>query len=64
MIGHGQTGLELATHTSSEDTGLGTALAATEQVYLAPEVFSTESSSLDVFSLGALAFLLLAGRAT
>ena len=75
VIGHWQAGArELAARLTRHptDTGgpaLGTDLAerldATEQVYLAPEAFSVEDpdgSALDVFSLGGLAFLLLAGQ--
>jgi len=75
VIGHWQAGArELAARLTRHptDTGgpaLGTDLAerldATEQVYLAPEAFSVDDpdgSALDVFSLGALAFLLLAGQ--
>jgi serine/threonine protein kinase len=75
VIGHWQAGArELATRLTSHPTGtsgstLGTALTerldATEQVYLAPEAFSVEhpdGMAMDVFSLGALAFLLLAGQ--
>jgi len=75
VIGHWQaSSRELATRLTRHpaDTSgpaLGTDLTerldATEQVYLAPEAFSVEDpdgSALDVFSLGALAFLLLAGQ--
>ena len=75
VIGHWQAGArELATRltrhpTDTSGSALGTDLTerldATEQVYLAPEAFSVENpdgSALDVFSLGALAFLLLAGQ--
>jgi serine/threonine protein kinase len=74
VIGHWQAGSrELATtltrHPTSPETTLGGLLAerleAAELVYLAPETFSVErpeGTALDVFSLGALAFLLLAGR--
>jgi serine/threonine protein kinase len=75
VIGHWQAGTrELATRltrqpTNTSGSALGTDLTerldATEQVYLAPEVFSVDNpdgSALDVFSLGALAFFLLAGQ--
>jgi serine/threonine protein kinase len=75
VIGHWQASArELATRltrhpTDTSGSALGTDLTerldATEQVYLAPEAFSVENpdgAALDVFSLGALAFLLLAGQ--
>src|SRR6266542_1671657 len=75
VIGHWQAGVrELATRLTRHPNGangstLGTDLTerldATEQVYLAPEAFSVENpdgTAMDVFSLGALAFLLLAGQ--
>lgn len=74
VIGHWQAGArELATSLTRHPSDAGTNLAsvlterleAEEQVYLAPEAFSAErpdGAALDVFSLGALAFLLLAGR--
>ena len=74
VIGHWQAGArELATsltrHPSAAVTNPGSMLTegleAGEQVYLAPEAFSAEKpdgAALDAFSLGALAFLLLAGR--
>ncbi|HZD67950.1 MAG TPA: BREX system serine/threonine kinase PglW [Actinomycetes bacterium] len=75
VIGHWQAGVrELATRLtrhpdSTSGSTLGTDLTerldAAEQVYLAPEAFSVEhpdGTAMDVFSLGALAFLLLAGQ--
>jgi serine/threonine protein kinase len=75
VIGHWQAGVrELATRltrnpTETSGSTLGTDLTerldAAEQVYLAPEAFSVENpdgTAMDVFSLGALAFLLLAGQ--
>jgi serine/threonine protein kinase len=75
VIGHWQAGArELAARLTRDPTdtsgpAFGTDLTerldANEQVYLAPEAFSVEDpdgSALDVFSLGALAFLLLAGQ--
>jgi serine/threonine protein kinase len=74
VIGHWQAGArELATrltrHTDTTAPRLGTVFTeridAAEQVYLAPEVFSVDDpdgAALDVFSLGALAHLLLTGR--
>jgi serine/threonine protein kinase len=75
VIGHWQAGVrELATRLTRHPNGtsgstIGTDLTerldATEQVYLAPEAFSVENpdgTAMDVFSLGALAFLLLAGQ--
>lgn len=73
VIGHWQAGArELATtltrHTATDNalgTDLAERLAGAEQVYLAPETFSVDDPdpvALDVFSLGALAFLLLSGR--
>lgn len=74
VIGHWQAGArELATtltrHAGTAGTTLGESftdrLDTTEQVYLAPEAFSVESPdpvALDVFSLGAVAHLLLTGQ--
>src|SRR6266542_3444897 len=75
VIGHWQAGVrELATRltrhpTDTSGSALGTDLVERldtgEQVYLAPEAFSVENpdgTAMDVFSLGALAFLLLAGQ--
>lgn len=74
VIGHWQAGArELATslthHTETTGPSLGESftdrLDAAEQVYLAPEAFSVENPdpvALDVFSLGALAHLLLTGQ--
>lgn len=74
IIGHWQAGArELATrltsHTDSTSSTLGAALTervdAAEQVYRAPEAFSVDAPdgvALDVFSLGALAFLLFTGK--
>ena len=73
VIGHWQSGSrELATRLTRAEvtpTSLGgdlaERLAAAEQVYLAPEAYSAEDPdpmALDVFSLGSLAYLLLAGR--
>lgn len=74
MIGHWQAGArELATrltrHTETTGPTLGEAfterLDAAQQVYLAPEAFSVENPdpvALDVFSLGAVAHLLLTGQ--
>ncbi len=74
VIGHWQAGArDLATrftsHVGTHGGTLGSALTerldAGEQVYLAPEAFSVEDpdgAALDVFSLGALAFLLLSGK--
>lgn len=73
VIGHWQSAsrdlaTQLTAHPSS-DPGLGSELAerlsSDEQVYLAPETFTAEKPdgvALDVFSLGALAVLLLSGR--
>lgn len=73
VIGHWQAGSrELATtltrHTETPGPALGTALTerveSAEQVYLAPDAFSVETPdgvALDVFSLGALAHLVLTG---
>lgn len=59
----------LTRHTETGAGQLGTAMTervdAAEQVYLAPEAFSVEDPdgiALDVFSLGALAHLLLTGQ--
>jgi serine/threonine protein kinase len=74
LIGHWQAGTRdlatrLTTHVTSATGSLGAALTeqldAAEQVYLAPEAFSVsdpDGSALDVFSLGAIAYLLLSGR--
>jgi len=74
VISHWQAGSrELATqltrHAEITGTALGEAFAerfeASEQVYLAPEAFSVEHPdpvALDVFSLGALAHLILTGE--
>src|SRR5690606_38216832 len=74
VISHWQAGSrELATqltrHAETTGTALGEAFAerfeASEQVYLAPEAFSVEHPdpvALDVFSLGALAHLILTGE--
>ena len=74
VIGHWQAGArEMATRLTRQGvtaTALGGDLAeriaGSEQVYLAPETFTVDSPdpvALDVFSLGSLAFLLLAGVA-
>jgi serine/threonine protein kinase len=73
VIGHWQSGArDLATSLTRHDTtstSLGSDLAerlvASDQVYLAPELFTTERPdpvALDAFSLGSLAFLLLSGQ--
>ena len=73
VIGHWQSGSrELATRmtrTGVTATALGAdladRLANTEQVYLAPETYTVDdpdAESLDVFSLGSIAYLLLSGR--
>jgi len=74
VVGHWQAGARdlatrLTSHSDDGGTSLGSALidrlADAEQVYLAPEAFSAEEpdgAALDVFSLGALAFLLLSGQ--
>ncbi len=73
VIGHWQSGSrELATRLTTHVDGpatLGAALTerldAADQVFLAPEVFAVEDpegDALDVFSVGALAFLLLSGE--
>jgi serine/threonine protein kinase len=74
VIGHWQSGARelasrLTSHVGTQSGTLGSALTdrldASEQVYLAPEAFSVEDpdgAALDVFSLGALAFLLLSGQ--
>lgn len=74
IVGHWQAGArELATRlTGHPDTGTATfgdelleRLAADEQVYLAPEAFIVDDPAgvgLDVFSLGAIAYLLLTGQ--
>ncbi len=73
VIGHWQAGArDLATNLSRHPgttSVLGTVLTerteASELVYLAPEAFNAEHPdgvALDVFSLGAIAFLLLTGR--
>jgi serine/threonine protein kinase len=74
LIGHWQAGArdlatQLTTHTETTTGTLGAALNerldASEQVYLAPEAFSVpdpDGPALDVFSLGALAYLLLSGQ--
>jgi serine/threonine protein kinase len=74
LVSHWQAGArELATrltsHSPTDGATLGTALTErlepAEQVYLAPEAFSVEEpdgTALDIFSLGALAFLLVSGR--
>lgn len=74
VIGHWNAGArEIATHLTRVGvtaTSLGEdfaeRLAADEQVYLAPEAFTVdvpEPQALDVFSLGAISYLLLAGKA-
>lgn len=74
VIGHWQAGArEMATRltrhgVSATDLGgeLAERVAASEQVYLAPETFTVDAPdpvALDVFSLGALAFMLLSGVA-
>jgi hypothetical protein len=75
VIGHWQAGVRdlvtrLTTHVSADGATLGSALTEGldpgEQVYLAPEAVSVEEPdgiALAVFSLGALAYLLLAGPA-
>jgi serine/threonine protein kinase len=73
VIGHWQAGSrELATQLTRvgvSATALGgdlaDRLASAEQVYLAPETYTAEDPdavSLDVFSLGSIAYLLLSGR--
>lgn len=74
VVGHWQAGArELATrmttHISSAEVTLGDQLLerldADEQVYLAPEAFIVDEPdgvALDVFSLGAIAYLLLSGQ--
>ena len=73
VIGHWQAGARelatrLTTDTLTSDSTLGPPterLDADEQVYLAPEAFivdDPDGAALDVFSLGALAFLLLTGE--
>lgn len=75
VIGHWQAGVrdlatKLTTHTPTEVPSLGDQLLdrldPDEHVYLAPEAFNVddpEGVALDVFSLGAVAYLLLSGEA-
>ncbi len=74
LVGHWQAGARdlatrLTTHVSTEEPTLGDQLldrlGSDEQVYLAPETFIVDDPNgvaLDVFSLGAIAFLLLSGQ--
>ena len=74
VVGHWQAGARelatrLTTHAPSTETPLGgqllERLGADEQVYLAPEAFivdDPDGAALDVFSLGAIAYLLLSGE--
>jgi len=74
VVGHWQAGArELSTrltrHTATDGATFGdellNRLSAEEQVYLAPEAFTVddpEGIALDVFSLGAVAYLLLSGQ--
>lgn len=74
VVGHWQAGARelatrLTTHAPTREVTLGgqllERLGADEQVYLAPEAFivdDPDGAALDVFSLGAIAYLLLSGE--